>query len=153
MLNAIAITLHLLTAVIWVGGMFFAVYVLRLAAGAMEPPDRLALWQRAFAKFFPWVWVAVVLLPLTGYWLVFELHGDMANLPLPYHIMHGLGWIMIVLFLHLWFAPYARFKKALAAGDVPAGAKQLNTIRLLVTTNLYLGLVNVLIGTLGRYWG
>ena len=153
MLNAIAVTLHLLTAVIWVGGMFFAVYVLRLAAGPMEPSDRLALWARAFAKFFPWVWIAVILLPLTGYWLVLDLHGGMSTLPVPFHIMHGLGWIMIVIFLHLWFGPYARFKQAQAGGDIPEAAKQLNSIRQLVTGNLFLGLINVLIGTSGRFWG
>ena len=53
MFNAIAATLHLLAAVVWVGGMFFAVYVLRPAAGPMEPSDRVPLWQRTFAKFFP----------------------------------------------------------------------------------------------------
>ncbi|NKB21017.1 MAG: hypothetical protein GKS01_11000 [Alphaproteobacteria bacterium] len=64
---AAAETLHLLAAVIWVGGMFFAVYVLRLAAGPMEPPERVALWGRAFAKFFPWVWMAIIIMPVTGY--------------------------------------------------------------------------------------
>ena len=153
MFISIAAILHLLAAVIWVGGMFFAVYVLRLAAGTMEPGDRVPLWHRTFAKFFPWVWIAVVLLPLTGYWMVFDLHGDFSVLPVPYHIMHGLGWIMILIFLHLWFAPYARFKRALAGGDIPEAGKQLDTIRLLVTTNLYIGLVNVLIGATGRDWG
>ncbi len=152
MTNALAVTLHLLAAVVWVGGMFFAVYVLRLAAGPMEPPDRVSLWQRSFVKFFPWVWISVVLLPATGYLLIFGLHGSMATLPLPYHLMHGLGWIMILIFLHLWFVPYARFKKALAEGDVPGAGKHLNTIRILVTTNLYIGLINVLIGASGRFW-
>ena len=153
MLNAIAISLHLLTAVIWVGGMFFAVYVLRLAAGPMEPPDRVSLWQRSFTKFFPWVWIAVIVLPITGYMLIFGAYGGMASLPAAYHIMHGLGWIMILIFLHLWFAPYAKFKRALDGGDIPEAGKQLNSIRLLVTTNLYLGLLNALIGASGRYWG
>lgn len=153
MYNAIAVTLHILAAILWVGGMFFAVFVLRLAAGAMEPSDRLPLWQRSFKKFFPWVWLSVVVLPITGYWLVYELHGNMAQLPLPYHLMHGIGWIMIFIFLHLWFAPYARFKKALEEGNLPDAGIELNKIRLLVTTNLYLGLLNVLIGTSGRFWG
>lgn len=153
MYNAIAVTLHILAATIWVGGMFFAVYVLRLAAGPLEPSDRLPLWHRSFAKFFPWVWISVILLPPTGYWLVFELHGNMSTLPLPYHLMHGIGWIMVFVFLHLWFAPYARFKQAMASEDFPEAGKQLNTIRLLVTTNLFLGLLNILIGTSGRFWG
>lgn len=153
MLTAAAITLHLLATVIWVGGMFFAVYILRLAAGPMEPGERLPLWHRVFVKFFPWVWIAVILLPLTGYVLISELHGDFSTLPVPFHIMHALGWIMILIFLHLWFAPYARFKRAIRAGDMAEAGKQLNAIRLLVTTNLYLGLINVLIGTSGRFWG
>jgi len=152
MSTAIAITLHLLAAVVWVGGMFFAVYVLRLAAGPMAPGDRLPLWHRTFTKFFPWVWLAVFLLPATGYVLIYDLHGDFSNLPVPYHLMHALGWIMILIFLHLWFAPYGRFKRALAAGDMLEAGKQLNTIRVLVTTNLYLGLTNVLIGTSGPFW-
>lgn len=153
MLTSVAVTLHLLAAVIWVGGMFFAVYVLRLAAGPMEPGDRVPLWQRTFAKFFPWVWIAVILLPATGYILISELHGDFSTLPIPFHIMHALGWIMVLIFLHLWFAPYKRFKQAVAVGDMPQAGKHLNTIRILVTTNLYLGLINVLIGTTGRFWG
>jgi uncharacterized membrane protein len=67
--------------------------------------------------------------------------------------MHGLGWVMVLVFLHLWFAPYARFRKALAANDVPEAGKQLNSIRLLVTANLYLGLVNAVVGASGRFWG
>lgn len=150
---ATAVTLHLLAAVIWVGGMFFAVYVMRLAAAPMEPPERVALWGRGFQKFFPWVWIAVLLLPATGYYMVFTGYSGFKDLPLPYHVMHGLGWLMIALYLHLWFAPYARLKKALAENNVPEAGNNLNQIRIIVTTNLWLGLVNVALGVLGRYLG
>ncbi|MEI9804681.1 MAG: hypothetical protein WDN48_09810 [Pseudolabrys sp.] len=50
------LTLHILSAVVWVGGMFAAYLCLRPAAGALEGPQRLALWRAFFAKFFPWVW-------------------------------------------------------------------------------------------------
>ena len=85
--------------------------------------------------------------------MAWRLHGGMATLPMPYHIMHGLGWVMVLIYLHLWFAPYARFKRAVAAADIPEAGKQLNTIRLMVTANLYLGLINVLLGATGRFWG
>lgn len=147
------ITIHLLAAVIWVGGMFFAVYVLRLAAVEMEPPDRVALWGRAFKKFFPWVWMAIIILPLSGYYMVFLGFSGFGDLPVPYRIMHGLGLLMIALFLHLWFAPYARFKKALEAGDIAEAAKNLNLIRITVTINLWLGLINIAMGVAGRSWG
>ena len=148
----IALALHLLTALIWVGGMFFAIMVLRLAAGELEPPVRAPLWGRVFQKFFPWVWMAVIILPLTGYWMIFAVWGGFANLPIHAHVMHGLGLIMIAVYLHLWFAPYKRFRAALAAEDIPTAGANLNQIRILVTVNLVIGLVNAVVGSTGRYW-
>ncbi len=58
----LAISLHLLSATLWVGGMFFAYCILRpIAAIQFEPPQRLTLWSEVFSKFFPWVWAAVIL--------------------------------------------------------------------------------------------
>jgi uncharacterized membrane protein len=52
----------ILGAVVWVGGMF-AIYVcLRPALGTLEPPQRLRLMRVTFQKFFPWVWLAILLL-------------------------------------------------------------------------------------------
>ncbi len=146
------IALHVLAAIVWVGGMAFALMVLRPAAGPLEPPQRLALWQRVFERFFVWVWAAVILLPATGLWLIFFQHGGFAGLPLHLHLMHGIGWIMVLLFLHLWFVPYRRFKKALAANEVPAAAQALDQIRKIVATNLTIGLINAVIGSSGSYW-
>lgn len=66
--------------------------------------------------------------------------------------MHGIGWVMIAIYLHLWFAPYKRFKLALANEDFPMAGANLNQIRILVTTNLIIGLANAVIGASGRYW-
>lgn len=151
-MNTVALGLHLLAALVWVGGMFFAIMVLRLAAGELEPPVRAPLWGRVFAKFFPWVWMAVILLPATGYFLIFNVWGGFAGAPMHIHIMHLIALIMIALYLHLWFAPYKRFKAALAASDIPTAGKNLNQIRIFVTINLVLGLVTSFIGSTGRYW-
>ena len=70
-----ALTLHILGAVVWVGGMFAAYVCLRPAAGALEPPQRLELWRAFFAKFFPWVWVSVLLLLVSGYWMLLTSFG------------------------------------------------------------------------------
>lgn len=149
---AVAISLHILAAIIWVGGMFFAVQVLRPAAGPLEPPERLALWRRVFERFFPWVWGAVVLLVGSGTWMIIAGHGGFAGLPFHINLMNGMGWLMVLIYLHLWFAPYKRFKAALDAGDVPVAAAKLNQIRWMVTINLGLGLINAVIGASGRYW-
>ena len=63
------------------------------------------------------------------------------------------GWIMILIFLYVYFAPFSRLKKAVAAGDWPAAGKQLAQIRMLIVANLILGLVTVAVATGGRYLG
>jgi uncharacterized membrane protein len=68
-------------------------------------------------------------------------------------IMQGLGIIMMLAFGHLYFVPWQRFGRALAAKDIPGAAGQLNKIRQIVTFNLALGLIVVVVGATGRYWG
>jgi uncharacterized membrane protein len=152
LLLAIAQALHVLAAVVWVGGMFFAYMVLRPASGPLPPPERLPLWRRSFGGFFPWVWAAVVLLPLTGYGLMFAAFGGFAGAGLHIHVMQGIGILMILLFLHLFFAPYRRLCRALDAGDVPTAGEQLAQVRRIVAINLSLGLLTVAIAASGRYW-
>ncbi|BAZ95299.1 uncharacterized protein FOKN1_2942 [Thiohalobacter thiocyanaticus] len=151
-LMPVLISLHLLAAVVWIGGMFFAWMALRpVAASLLEPPLRLPLWSQTFAKFFPWVWLAVILLPVTGYWMLFDVFGGMGRAGMHIHLMQGIGWLMILLFMHVFFAPYKRLKRAVAAGDWPAGGQQLAIIRKLIGINLTLGLVLVVIVAAGRY--
>ena len=149
---AIAVILHALAAVIWVGGMFFAYMVLRPSAGPLEPALRLSLWQRIFAKFFPWVWASILALLASGYGMVFLFLGGFRGVGIHVHVMQGTGIVMILVFLHLFFAPWRRFQSAIAAGDLPAAGRNLETIRLLVATNLAIGLITVVVGASGRYW-
>jgi uncharacterized membrane protein len=149
---SIAITLHLLAVVIWVGGMFFAYMALRpVAATLLEPPLRMPLWVRTFRRFFPWVWAAVILLPATGYWMIFNVFGGFQALALYIHVMQGVGWLMIAVFLHVFFAPYRRLTAAVAAGDFAAAGRHLGQIRKLIGFNLLLGLALTAIASSGRY--
>jgi len=151
-LHSIAISLHILSAVLWVGGMFFAHQVLRpVAAQQFEPPQRLKLWAQVFSRFFPWVWICVVLLPTSGYWLTFKLFGGMGVVGVHIHIMQGLGWLMILLFMHLYFAPYRRLKEAVITEQWPEAAKRLNQIRQIVGINLLLGILVIAVAAGGRF--
>jgi uncharacterized membrane protein len=146
------LALHLLAALFWVGGMAFAYFVLRPAAGPLDPPARLPLWRRVFAIFLPWVGLSVVVLLGTGYAMLSLYFGGLAAAPLYINIMQGLGWLMVLLFLHLTFAPWKRFRAAVDQGALPDAAKYLNQIRVIVMVNLLLGIVTVLIGGTGRFW-
>jgi uncharacterized membrane protein len=139
---------HILAAVIWVGGMFFAHQMVRPSVGALDAPVRLALWRRIFERFFAWVWVAVVLLLVTGVGM--EISGVQG---LHVTVMEALGVIMVLAFGHLFFAPWKRFRRAVDGGDFAAAAVQLNQIRRIVEFNLALGLIVVVVGATGRYWG
>jgi len=98
--------LHVVAAVVWVGGMFFAYMVLRQSAGPLEPAVRLALWHRVFRRFFPWVWASIVLLLLSGYGMIFLYLGGFAGAGLHVYVMQGTGILMMLLFLHLFFGPW-----------------------------------------------
>jgi len=151
-MTAIALVLHIFGAVVWVGGMFAAYMCLRPAAGPLDPPQRLRLWRAFFQKFFPWVWLSILLLLGGGYWIVFVTFGGMAGARLPVHLMQGLGWVMIALFLWLFHGPWLKFKRAVDAEDWPAAGANLNRMRQIISVNMPLGLVVAMIGASGRYW-
>ncbi|HEY2538008.1 MAG TPA: CopD family protein [Stellaceae bacterium] len=147
-----ALIVHILAAVVWVGGMFFAHQVLRPSAAALDPPPRLTLWSRVFDRFFSWVFAAIILLLASGYGLVFGVYGGFRALPIYVNLMQGIGIVMMLLFLHLYFAPWRRFRTAVAREDWAEGGRQLGQIRRIVTINLVLGLIVVAIGGSGPYW-
>ena len=146
------LALHLLAAMFWVGGMAFAYWVLRPAAGPLDPPVRLPLWRRVFATFLPWVGGAIVVLLATGYAMLSSYFGGFAATPLYINVMQGVGWLMVLLYLHLCFAPWKRFRAAVDSGALPEAGKALNQIRQIVAINLALGIIVVIVGGTGRYW-
>jgi uncharacterized membrane protein len=147
------LAVHIVCAVIWVGGMVFAHFMLRPASLALDPPIRLPLWRRVFERFFPTVWVVVALLLVTGIGMIFHDFGGFAGAPLYVNVMFGLGVVMMLAYGHLYFGPWQRMRRALDAGDFPAAGQQMNRIRLVVTFNLYLGLIVVAVAATGRFWG
>lgn len=149
MLMSIALALHVLSIVVWVGGMFFAHQALRPAAvSVLEPPTRLRLWRATFQRFFPWVWLSIVLVLASGLWMMMQFPKP----PIFVHVMLGLGVIMMLIFMHVFFAPYGRLKKAVAAENWKEGGKALGQIRMLVGLNLSIGLITVIVGTAGKFF-
>jgi uncharacterized membrane protein len=137
---------HILGFTVWVGGMFFAYMTLRpVAAAVLQPPPRLQLWASVFSKFFFWVWLAIALLLASGFHMMAMLGTPRAYV----FVMLGLAIVMMLIFAHVFFAPYARLKRAVAAQDWQAGGAALGKIRSLVGINLILGLVTMCVGALG----
>ena len=142
--------LHLLAVVIWVGGMFFAYMVLRPgAAEALQPPERLRLWGNVFSRFFNWVWLVILLLLTSGFYLIY-LFGGISHVPRYVHWMLLLGIVMVLVFVYVFFACYVRFNLLVAAQDWPKAGAVLVTIRKLVALNLTIGLLTIAVVIIGR---
>ena len=148
-----ALALHILGATVWVGGMFFVYLCLRPALATLDAPQRLVLLRDTLQHFFRWVWLAVALLLISGYWMLFVTYGGFSGAGVHIHIMHAIGWLMIALFVWLVHGPWPALKRAVDDGDWPAAAPCVERIRQIVVVNLPLGLLLVAIGGTGRYWG
>jgi uncharacterized membrane protein len=145
----LTLLLHVLSIVVWVGGMFFAYMALRpVAASVLEPPQRLTLWAGVFGKFFPWVWASVVLILLTGLHMLMKLGGGSA----PHYAMTmlALGVVMMLIFAHVFFAPYKKLKRAVSEQNWKAGGAALAQIRMLIGINLSIGLLTIVVVFVGR---
>jgi uncharacterized membrane protein len=130
--------LHLAAAIFWMGGMAFVVLALRPALAAqLAPPQRLPLMIDVLRRFFVVVMASIVVLLATGVPLL--LQAPAGEVPRGWHVMAGLGVVMMLVFGHIWFAPWRRAQRAVAAQDWPEGGKRLNQVALLVKINPGLG--------------
>ena len=142
--------LHILSVVIWVGGMFFAYMVLRPSIGQLlKLPERMRLWDRVFNRFFKWVWLAVFLLLGTGFYMIY-LSGGMAALPRFIHLMLLSGIVMMMIFVYVYFVCYVKFNKMVEEKEWHQAEEKLATIRKLVAANLVIGLLTISVAIIGR---
>lgn len=139
------LTLHALSTIIWVGGMFFAHMALRPAAQELlEPPQRPPLLHRTLSNFFPWVWVAVTLILISGFGIFLGIMQGKAGLYV--HVMSAIGLVMTAIFAFIYFVPFRRMGAALAGKEFSAAGGQMALIRKLIFTNLILGLTVSVLG-------
>jgi uncharacterized membrane protein len=144
----VALFLHLLGVAVWIGGMVFAHFCLRPALADLSPQLRLPLWESVFGRFFNWVGVSVIVILLSGGFLLMQFGGSHALWQL--HAMAGLGIVMMLVFGHIRFAVFPRIRRAVQAQNWPDGARAVGTVRRLVVVNLVLGVVTIGVAVLSR---
>jgi uncharacterized membrane protein len=134
--------MHLAAAILWMGGMAFMLIALRPAVHAqLQPPQRLPLMLQVMRRFFAVVIASVAVLLATGVPLITQLPA--AQTPRGWHAMAGLGLLMMLVFGHVFFAPYRRARAAVAAQDWPEGGRRTNQIVRLVKINFALGWIAI----------
>jgi uncharacterized membrane protein len=147
----IAITLHVIAVIVWIGGMFFGLVALR---PAMKGTDTLAaarFWNTLLSHYLPWLWAAIVVLLASGTYMVFNGFGGFGQLPWFVQFMMGIGIFMMMLSGHLTFSAFKKLKRAVAADDEALAAKSMRQIRLITDVNLILGLLVVIVIMAGAY--
>jgi uncharacterized membrane protein len=141
---ALPYTLHVLAALVWVGGMFFAWLVLRPATvAALEGPARLRLWVEVFRRFFGWVWAAVAVLAISGIGMLHLRFSGFETAPRYVQVMIGGAIVMFALFMRVQALMLPELRAAVQAEDWAAGAGVLARIRRMVGVNLLVGLAVV----------
>lgn len=122
--------------------MAFVLLALRPAARAtIPPPARPQLMVSSLQRFFPLVWASIAVLLATG--LILMQQVGMANAPVGWHVMFGIGLVMMAVFVHIFFAPYRRAQRAAAAQDWPTVGRELDRIHPLVVLNFSLGWIAI----------
>lgn len=144
----IAVLIHLLGVVVWVGGMFFAHVCLRpVAAAQLPPPQRLPLLAAVLGRFFAIVGVAIIAILVSGLLRFGSLGGVVT--PWRWHAMAGIGSVMMLIYLLIVLRYYPRLTAAVETQTWPAGGAAMDAIRKLVLINLVLGVVTIAIAVTG----
>ena len=146
MLYLILKAIHVLSIVVWVGGMVFSHFFLRPAAAPLEPAVRLRLMHDVLGRFFATVLVASLTALATGLWMIGRVAkatvqgGGTFTMPLDWWVMLVLGVLMVLIFMHIRFALFKRLRTAVQASNWPAGADAMVQVRKWVAVNMGLGL-------------
>jgi uncharacterized membrane protein len=145
----VALWLHLLSIVVWVGGMFFAHVALRPALQSLPPPLRLPLVASTLATFLGWVAAAVATMIVTGAFMIVAL-GGLGRTGQHVHLMTALGVVMSAIYAFIVSVPFPRLRRGVAAAAWEEAAAALATVRRLIGVNLVLGLVTITVAILGH---
>ncbi len=143
--------LHLIAAIVWMGGMTCLLFALRPAALALlEGPVRAKLMVGVWQRFFNLVAACIVVLFFSGMHLytsgfrAVKAATGSGSVALGWNLMLVVGMAMFLIFGHIYFSGFKKYKTAVAAADFTLAAKAAGQIHTLVLTNFILGWVAII---------
>jgi uncharacterized membrane protein len=161
----IIVFLHVISAVIWVGGMIAMRFAAHFSFQELEPAQRLPRTAQALGNLFKIVAPFVVILIATAVLMAvgwgFRAAAVDANGNIIddvaygiYQLVHVKEAIWMVMAMNYGYMVWrlVKAKKFLALGDMPAAKEMLGMIgKYLVPLNILLGLVAIYMGVVLRY--
>jgi uncharacterized membrane protein len=143
-----ALALHMLGVAAWVGGMAFALLVLRVlraAQAVLAPQQPLALGSQMLRRLFLLTWHAMPVVLLSGYAMLFGALGGFAHANWAVHTMHLLGLIMMAIFIWTIAGPWRKLRAAQGRNDDAGATAEIGRIGGLMRINLLLGVVTIIV--------
>lgn len=119
----VAIAVHLLSVIWWIGGMAFATSVVLPALRAGERADRHTAFLNIERRFAPQARAAVVLVGLSGIYMLARLHWWTLFTQIRFWWLDAMAiyWLLFVVLLFI-LEPRGLFEKVMMpAGDEPRG--------------------------------
>ena len=154
MTYAVLKLIHMLSLLVWVGGMLFVHCFLRPALRALPVEHGLVLMHQVLRRFFMAVVPAAALVLLSGVWMTGRAAGMAARAGLRFEmswswtLMMVLGMVMVLVFAGVRLGPYRRLAGAVIRQDWAAATPALVQIRHWLAFNLVLGLIIIVIVTM-----
>jgi uncharacterized membrane protein len=155
MIYALLKLIHLLSVIVWIGGMVFSHFFLRPALGELEPPVKARLMTAVLSRFLNSMLVLSTVTVVSGFWMIGRVAkqtvqaGLPFNMPLEWWAMAALGVFMWLVLGHIRFVLFKRLRRAVEGLNWSAANAVLIQIRHWVLFNLCLGLIIVAVVVIG----
>ncbi len=95
--------IHILFAMVWIGGMVFNLLFLHPAMRGIKPEEtRTTVALRVLKRFFLGVWLSIVVLFITGMWMWHSVRIDF-NTNVLFHIKLFIYGVMVLNFFYIYF--------------------------------------------------
>ncbi len=95
--------IHILFAMVWIGGMVFNLLFLHPAMRDVKPEEtRTTLALRVLKRFFLGVWLSIAVLFITGMWMWHSVRIDF-NTNVLFHIKLFIYGVMVLNFSYIYF--------------------------------------------------
>jgi len=139
----LVLAVHLLGMATWLGGMAYALFVLRPSLILLDQTQRNSVHLQTLKRFFMLVWHAMPLVLISGWLMLGFRVGGFGNPDWHIQTMQALGLIMAILFATAYFGPFKKVQRALR--PQPA---TFDRIRSIISLNLLLGVLIVVVASL-----
>ena len=145
MIYSVLKLMHLLSVIVWIGGMVFAYFFLSPMLVKLEAPQRVRSMHAVLERFFRVVLLIAGLTLISGLWMTGRVArqtvqaGGSFQMPSAWTVMADLGVLLALTFGHIRFALHKRPGRALIASAWVAGSAALASMRVGVAINIALG--------------